>query len=109
MPILQGSNAPLIVKCDKDVSDLSKIVLSLWVQTGNKGGKLLKKWEKDDVQINENIIMCPLKEEETASFPDGSITLSVKGLDTNNQVRMWDEITVKSKARLDSIFHITEV
>lgn len=68
--------------------------------------KLVKKWEKQDVVINEDTVMCPLTESETASFPVDTLTIEIKGIDAEDQIVFWESSTVDVVSRHDSTFRL---
>lgn len=102
--IIQGTNAPIIVTFDADISDLPVLVISLWCREKTE----LKRWEKADMVIDGDTAALPLTEEETAAFPEGTITLEAKGLDENGQTVFWEQMPVLVEGRRDRAITLTE-
>ena len=95
--LIQGTSNPLVIEFDQDVTDFAKLIITAW--TVKK--VLLKKWEKADLTIEENTVICPLTEEETKAFPATAITIEAKGLDEDDTPIFWDEICVEMVPRND--------
>ena len=53
--IYQGSNSPLIVTFDQDVSELSALTATLWKTGMQCSSTLIKRWDKEDMDINGNV------------------------------------------------------
>jgi len=106
MPILQGSNSPIVVTFDRDISELPAIVITLWTNNGD----LIKKWETGDLEIHGVSAVCPVTEEETAKFPGNkALTLEAKGLDEDGYVIFWSEDRVLVGARFDRNIYMTQI
>ncbi len=100
--IIQGTNIPLVVTFDADVSEIPALLITLWHR-----GTELKRWIKTDVDINVDKVTLPLTEEETAAFPEGYATLMAKGLDEYGLTVFWEEMPVLVEARKDKGISIT--
>ena len=94
--LIQGTNIPIQITFDSDVSTFKDIVATLWIQ-----GKQVKKWEKKDMTIASTVITLPLDEDETRKFKKGKATLEIKGLNSTNQTVFWEEATIEIADRRD--------
>lgn len=103
--ILQGSNTPLVITFDQDVSGLSKLSISLWHL---EDGELLKAWTRDYVDVDGAQVSCPLTEEESAAFPQGHIVLEAKGAGADGEVLFWEQYVLKSKQRFDKGIYLNQ-
>lgn len=102
--IVQGTNVPLEVTFDSDVSEIPTLVATLWL----KDGSMVKQWNKADMQIEEDTAYLPLTEEETAAIAPGYVALEIKGLDDAAQTIFWEESMVKVEGRRDREITLTE-
>lgn len=102
--IVQGTNVPLAVTFDSDVSEIPTLVATLWL----KDGSMVKQWNKADMQIEGETAYLPLTEEETAAIAPGFIALEIKGLDDAGQTIFWEESMVKVVERRDRSIVLTE-
>lgn len=105
MPLVQGSNVPLTIKFDSSVENLPKLVVTLW--SDFRVGSPLKQWEKADMTISGDTVICPLTEDETASMPKTTLTVLAKGLDANDVTVFWDAYPLKVMERRDKIIKLT--
>lgn len=94
--LIQGTNIPIQITFDSDVSTFKKIVATLWQQ-----GKKIKKWEKSDMTVSGTVITLPLDEDETKRFKKGKASLEIKGLNALDQTVFWEEATVEIADRKD--------
>ena len=94
--MIQGTNIPLKVIFDADVTDVPMLVITLWYRK-----TLLKRWDKEDMTIEKDTVYLPLEQTETMAFPDGSMTLEAKGLNESGQVIFWEEMNVGNRPRRD--------
>lgn len=101
--ILQGSNSPITITFEDELTGLKNIVASLW-----KGSKELKRWEKQDMAVGGFTAILPLEEDETKAFPKGYITLELKGIDTADQVVFWEDNVLTVIARTDKAIDLIE-
>ena len=102
---VQGSNNPLIIEFDESIADIPKMIISLW---SSMGGMPLKVWHKSDILIDDNIVICPLTEDETAAFPGYQVEILVKGLDANGYTIFWRRFNVDILHRQDRVFKLTQ-
>ena len=96
--IIQGSNSPLTLTFDTDVSGIPTLVATLWAGVGT----MIKRWDKADMEIDEDIVYLPLTEEETSAMAPGIVALDVKGLNDDGEIIMYDEADVQIISRRDS-------
>ena len=101
--IIQGSNNPLVIQFDADVSGLAKLVATLWGRSGTP----LKTWTLSDMSVSGDTAICPITEDETAKLSGMSVTLEVKGLDGSDNTVFWDSVDVDLKQRRDRIIKLT--
>ena len=106
--ILQGANNPLVVKFDSDVSSLPALVITLWRDAPGQSGTPLKKWELDDMTVDEDTVTCELTESETAQMPTGKIILEAKGLDSEGKTVFWDQYPMTIKSRHDKTIVLSQ-
>lgn len=94
-PIVQSSNYPIVLQFAESVNLLAfkEIIIDLKSRSG-----IVKSWKKDEVIINEQYIIIPLTQKETAEFPVGKLTISMKALNDDGYICFFDEtqITIKS-------------
>lgn len=95
--IIQGSNEPIVLEFDRDMSEVQKFSAVLFKQakalSTNSIDSELKKWSREDAFIEDGKVILGLKEEETMKFPVGVATLEVKWLD-NADVMFADEVQI---------------
>lgn len=101
--IIQGSNIPITITFDQDITDIPVIVATLWGH-----GSMIKRWDMVDIEIEDDTAVLPLTEEETASLPCGFIALDVKGLDEDGNTIFWDEASIRVLSRRDKGIMLTE-
>lgn len=85
--IIQGSNLPIIIPFDEDISDIKDLSVSLFGE--NKRGDanmLLKHWDIDDIVIEEGSITVPLSESDTLGFIPGVAVLEAKWLSQDDNI-----------------------
>ena len=73
--IIQGANEPIVLEFPYDmtsVQDFSAVLLMKHTKHEQK------KWNKDNVTINENVITLPLSQTETMAFGFGNAVLQIK-------------------------------
>lgn len=104
--IIQGSNDPLVIMFDESVENFPKMLVTIWRDSAMT--KLVKKWRETDMQIAENMIVCPLTEQETAAFPPHQLIVEIKGLDENGTIVIYEAIPIEVMARHDSGIPLTE-
>lgn len=101
--LIQGTNTPLAITFEDDVSNVPVLVISLWKRKGIK----LKSWTIENIVVDGDTVYCPLEEQETADFPEGAATLEVKGLDENGQTMFWEKAQVLIESRSDRVIKLT--
>lgn len=80
--ILQGSNEPLLLETDEEaIKELTSFSAALVDRD-----TILKIWTLEDITIQENILILPLKESETLALNNGLVTLDIKGLNKNGTI-----------------------
>lgn len=104
--IVQGTNVPLAVTFDADVSEIPVLVATLWLKDGTK----IKEWSKADesMEIDGDTVYLPLGEDETANIAPGFVALEIKGLDDAGQTIFWEDTMVKVEGRRDRVIALTE-
>lgn len=99
--ILQGSNNPLVIEFDEDVT-VPKLSVTLW-----NSAKLLKAWDENTIDRDGNRIICALSEDETSAFPASNVTIEIKGLDDDGFTVFWEKFTINVEARKDKVIKLT--
>ena len=95
--IIQGTNIPLQITFDEDVSEINELVITLW----RRNKVELKRWTKANMEIEEDTVILPITEEESASWPEGYNTLEAKGLDEDGLTIFWDKAPIMIEGRRD--------
>ena len=101
--LIQGTSEPLVIRFDRDLTDVSALIISLWKPPGT----LLKKYYLSDVGVDGDTVSCPLTEEESAEFP-AVIRIEAKGLDAEGAQIFWDAIDVDILYRYDRDIRLAE-
>ena len=94
--IIQGSNNPLVITLDEDVSDIPVIIVTLW----SNGTEPVRSWNRESMTVDGDKLICPITEDETAGLAN-AVTVDVKAWDENGQTVFWDEVMVNVKNRKD--------
>jgi len=106
--IVQGSNNPIIVSFDEDVSSIQDWSMSLYGEDKRGApGDLLKHWGLDDVEIDENSVSAPLSQEETLAFPPCVATLEIKWLNADDLIFHSKKVRIRIDGRNDSTHLMT--
>lgn len=106
--IIQGSNNPLVIQFDTSVEDIPVLVVTLWNSDISCPPKMIKRWDAEDMIIDNDTAICPLDEEDTCRLHQGQVVLEAKGLDTNRNTIFWDEYKLDIKARRDKVIKLTQ-
>ena len=96
--LVPGTNIPIQITFDSDVSTFQKIVATLWIQN-----KEAKRWNMDDMTVASNTVSLPLDEDETKAWKKGIAKLEIKGLNSLNQTVFWEEAEIEIGDRKDKI------
>ena len=107
--IIQGSNNPLVIQFDANISNIPKMVVSLWHDAPGYTKNPLKVWTENEMEIRNNIAICNITEDDTRSFPTTNLWMAVKGWDADGTTIMWDEIMVDVKKRHDKNITLTRI
>lgn len=99
---VQGSNNPLCVQFDEAIDELPDIVVTLW-----RENKLIKKWEKADMLIDDDTIVCPISAEETAAMIPTPHIIQIKALDENGYTIIYVALKINVVPRNDSGIELT--
>lgn len=106
--IIQGSNNPLVIQFDASIADMPALVVTLWSDTARYPYKMLKRWDRDNMTIDNDTAVCPLTEAETKAFPNGDLVIEAKGLDGDGNTIFWDQYALNVKTRRDKIIMLTQ-
>ena len=106
--IIQGSNNPLVIQFDTGVENMDSLVVTLWDDTDGYPTKMIKRWNKEDMTIDNDTVICNISEEETKALPNRSLVIEAKGLDENENTVFWDQYTIDVKTRRDRILMLTQ-
>ena len=105
--IPQGSNSPITLKLiDTDFDSISRLIVTLW-KPGSGGTSPIKKWEKTDMIIDGDMVVCPLTEAETKALPTGTLPVEIKALDANGKAIFWQDCFVNVLGRRDKVITMT--
>ena len=100
MAIIQGSNNPLVIQFDQDVSGFPQFVVTLW-KTKTSEYDLVKQWNKAAMTIDGDTVTLPLTEAETRAMPAGLLQVEAKGLGTGGNTLFWAEMSIDVVFRRD--------
>jgi len=106
--IIQGSNNPLVIQFDAIVEGMPVLVVTLWSDSASYPTKMIKRWNTEDMTIENDTAICPMEEEETRKLPNGKLVLEAKGLDVNGNTIFWDQYVLDVKGRRDRIIMLTQ-
>ena len=106
--IIQGSNNPLVIKFDADISTIPRLVVTLWSDMPGYAGQPVKLWELEDMTINSDTAVCPITEAETKALPTSALVLEAKGLDGDGNTVFWDQYKIDLLRRRDKIITLTQ-
>lgn len=95
--IIQGSNSPLVLTFESDMSNVTEFSAALIKANSNV---ILKRWLKSDIEIATVDVALPLTQKETFYFPAGTHTLEIKWVD-ENEIRFAEAISIEVVQRLD--------
>lgn len=73
--IVQGENEPVVLEFQEDMTALQDFSALLFMKYSRKEQK---RWSKDEIDINENVITLPLSQTETLAFDYGIAVLQIK-------------------------------
>ena len=110
--IIQGSNNPLVIQFDISVADMPAIIVTLWADKENKCeqySEKIKQWNKSDMQIQNDTVVCPITEEETKNISARYLVLEAKGLDNDGNTIFWDQYKLYIKSRRDRVISLTQI
>lgn len=102
--LIQGTNSPLVIQFDQDVSTMAKLVITLWSLTGEK----IREWDMDELTIEDDTAICPLTEAETKTYPNTIVTIEAKGIDSDGDMVFWDQMDVKMVKRRDKVISLVD-
>lgn len=99
MNIVQGSNAPIEIEFDEDVSGLTSLIVSLWNPKNIIEPAI--SWEKTDMTISGANASCPITQAQTAALPVGHMILEAKGVNGDGVTVIWDRVVINVAPRYD--------
>lgn len=102
--LIQGTNSPLVIQFDQDVSTMDKLVISLWSLTG----EMIKEWDLDELTIEGDTAICPMAEAETKTYPNTIVTIEAKGIDSDGDMVFWDQMDVMMVKRRDKVISLVD-
>ena len=100
--IIQGSNSPIVISFDDDVSGVTEWSVALFGE--DKRGMpsvLLKHWGTEDIEVDGSTAYAPLTEEETMEFAPGVASLEIKWLEADDIVFQSATVRVRISGRKD--------
>ena len=101
--LIQGANNPLVIQFDDSVEDLDALVITLWRET-----KLIKQWNKNEMLIDGDTVVCPLTEEETDRIISTPHNLEIKGVDENGYTIFYEKQELPVLYRNDKAIVLAE-
>ena len=107
--IIQGSNNSLVIQFDQSVATIPTLVVTLWRDLIGRGSQKVKEWQRDDMTIDDDTVICEITEAETAALPAQQLVIEAKGLDGSGNTVFWDEYRIDVKNRRDKVIKLTEV
>lgn len=75
--IIQGSNKPIIVELDTDLTNVKDLSVCLQT-TGVARHNIVRRWGLHDVTIIANVISIPVSQAESVRYPEGEAVILVK-------------------------------
>lgn len=106
--IIQGSNNPIVIKFDTDVSTIPRLIVSLWCDMPGFQNKPVKIWQNTDMTIDGDIAVCPITEAETRILPTSVLVLEAKGLDGEGNTIFWGQYKIDILHRRDKIISLMQ-
>ena len=106
--IIQGSNNPLVIKFDMDISTIPRLVVTLWSDMPGYSARPVKLWENADMVIDGDTAACPITEAETKALSATTLVLEAKGLDGDGNTVFWDQYRLDLLKRRDRIITLTQ-
>lgn len=83
--IIQGGNEPIVIQFDpeipvSDMADISAVLCIHNTSAIHNVEAIFKRWSKTDMDIDEaeNVVSCPLTQQETMNFKPGKIGFEMK-------------------------------
>lgn len=99
MNIVQGSNAPIEIEFDEDVSGLTSLIVSLWNPKNIIEPAI--SWDMEDMTISGANASCPITQAQTAALPVGHMILEAKGVNGEGTIVIWDRVVINIAPRFD--------
>lgn len=100
--IIQGSNNPIVIAFDEEVSEIKDWSISLYGEDKRGApGELLKHWGSGDLIIDGVAVFAPLTETETMSFMPCVASLEIKWLSPEDSIYHSDVVRVRISGRKD--------
>ena len=106
--VIQGSNNPFVVRFDSSIESIPVLVITLWHDVPSLQARLLKKWEREDMEVTNDTVICPVTEAETKAFPSSHLVLEAKGLNENGETIFWNAYKIDVLSRRDKIIALTQ-
>lgn len=103
--IYQGSNNPIDIQFDADVSAIPALVITLWSPT-RQSPNPLKTWTLDNMTVSGDTASCPVTEAETKRW-NGRMIIEAKGLDEDGLTIFWDSCETTIVPRRDKVITLT--
>lgn len=100
--IIQGSNSPIAIAFDTDVSNVTEWSVALYGE--DKRGAptiLLKHWNTEDMVVEDSVAYAPLTETETMAFNPCVASLEIKWLDPDDNIFHSDIVRIRISGRND--------
>lgn len=99
--IIQGDNKPILIEFDEPVLNIEQFSAILSYESHE-----YKKWDENDIEINNTSISLPLSQEETIGITSRYADLEIKFL-ANDAIEFFDVIRFEIVSRRDKrVFQI---
>lgn len=106
--LIQGSNNPLTIQFSEPVEDLPRLVVTLWLDRSARISRMIKQWEKEDMMVSGDTVVCQLTEEETRALSPNTHVVEAKGLDEHGNTVFWAEYKIDVLNRRDKVILLTQ-
>lgn len=99
--IIQGDNKPILIEFDEPVLNIEQFSAILSYESHE-----YKKWDENDIEINDTSISLPLSQAETLRITSRYADLEIKFL-ANDEIEFFDIIRFEIVSRRDKrVFQI---
>lgn len=86
--IIQSSNEPIVIDFGESLTAIKAMSIAM-IDSNNK---IIKRWSKDEIEFNGSLAICNQTQEETASYPIGTVKILIKFLNAQGKTEFIDKI-----------------